>query len=99
MTDVPPNAQRGAVPPSSPGTTSGSAGERPTRRFSAGQLLGGLLFVITLVFVFENLRSVKVRLLGPEVSAPLALPIVIAAALGAAVAWLLRYRRHRRRPR
>lgn len=94
MTNMPPPGQPGVVQPSGMNDP-GSAGTRPARRFSLGQLLGGLLFVLTLVFVFENTKSVKVRLLIPQVSAPLALPIVIAAVLGAAVAWLLRYRRRR----
>jgi uncharacterized integral membrane protein len=65
---------------------------------STGQILGGILLVVVVVFVLENTRSVKVRLLIPEVTTPIAVPIVIAAALGAAVAWLLRYRRHRHHP-
>jgi uncharacterized integral membrane protein len=60
-----------------------------------GQILGGLLFVITVIFILENTRSVTVRLIIPEVQAPLAVPIVLAAVLGALVAWLLRYRRRR----
>jgi uncharacterized integral membrane protein len=76
----------------------GRATQKPAKqsRFSTGQLLGGILFVIVIVFVLENTRSVKVRLLIPEVTTPLAVPILIAAVLGALVAWLLRYRRHRR---
>ena len=60
-------------------------------------MLGGILLVVVVVFVLENTRSVKVRLLIPEVTAPLAVPIVIAAVLGALIAALLRYRRERRR--
>lgn len=68
---------------------------RPRRAVSAGQILGGLLFVLTVIFILENTRSVKVRLIIPEVEVPLAVPIVIAAVLGALVAWLLRYRRRK----
>jgi uncharacterized integral membrane protein len=65
------------------------------RPVSVGQILGGLLFVLTVIFILENTKSVKVRLIIPEVNAPLAVPIVIAAVLGAMVAWLLRYRRRK----
>jgi uncharacterized integral membrane protein len=65
---------------------------------SVGQILGALLFVVVVVFVLENTRSVKVRLLVPEVTTPLAVPIVIAAVLGAIIAWLLRLRREHRHP-
>jgi uncharacterized integral membrane protein len=66
---------------------------------SSGQILAGILLAIVVVFVLENTRQVKVRLLIPEVTTPLAVPIVIAAVLGAAVAWLMRVRRTRRRRR
>jgi uncharacterized integral membrane protein len=62
---------------------------------STGQILAGVLFVVVVVFILENTRSVKVRLIGPEVTAPLAVPILIAAVLGALVAWLMRLRRQR----
>jgi uncharacterized integral membrane protein len=65
------------------------------RPVSVGQILGGLLFAITVIFILENTRSVTVRLIIPEVHAPLAVPIIVAAVLGALVAWLLRYRRQR----
>ena len=99
MSDVPPTASSGATARPAGGHAAPPGSGRRGRRFSTGQLLGALLFVLTLVFVFENTRSVKVRLIIPEVSAPLALPIVIAAVLGAGVAWLLRYRRRRHRTR
>ena len=70
----------------------------PKRSVSVGQILGAVLFVIVVVFILENTRSVKVRLLVPEVTTPLAVPIVIAAVLGAVIAWLLRLRRAHRHP-
>ena len=70
----------------------------PKRSVSVGQILGAVLFVVVVVFILENTRSVKVRLLVPEVTTPLAVPIVIAAVLGAAIAWLLRLRRELRHP-
>ena len=65
---------------------------------SVGQILGGILFVLVIIFIFENTHSVKVRLIVPEYKMPVALPIVIAAVLGALIAWLLRYRRQRNHP-
>ena len=65
---------------------------------SVGQILGGLLFVLTIVFIIENSRSVKIRLIFPEVQAPLYVAILIAAVMGALIASLLRYRRHRNHP-
>jgi uncharacterized integral membrane protein len=65
------------------------------RPVSVGQILGGLLFVLVIIFIVENSRSVKIRLIVPEVKAPLYIAILIAAVLGALITWLLRYRRHR----
>ena len=90
----------GPTPPPGPGGPAGHPGgaPQPKRPVSTGQILAGLLFVIVVVFILENTRSVKVRLIGPEVKAPLAVPIVIAAVLGALVAWLMRLRRQRKHP-
>jgi uncharacterized integral membrane protein len=68
------------------------------RAVSAGQILGAVLFVLVIVFIIENSRSVKIRLIGPEVKAPLYVAILISAVLGALIAWLLRVRRHRNHP-
>lgn len=69
--------------------------EKPKRPFSAGQILGGILFVLVIVFIVENSTTVRIRLIGPVVHAPLYVAILIAAVLGALIAWLLRYRRAR----
>lgn len=83
-----------------PQSPSSGPGKGKTRRpVSAGQILGGLLFALTVIFILENTRTVTVRLIIPEVDAPLAVPIIIAAVLGALVAWLLRYRRRRHHSR
>lgn len=66
------------------------------RNLSLGQILAGLLFVIVIVFIIENSRQVRVRLIFPEVQAPLYVPILIAAVLGGLIGALLRYRRQRR---
>jgi uncharacterized integral membrane protein len=54
--------------------------------------------VLVVVFIFENTKTAEVRLIVPQYKMPVALPIVIAAVLGALIAWLLRYRRQRRHP-
>lgn len=97
MTD-PQQPRPDAAPP--PPAEQGQIGAevRRKRPVSSGQILGGILLVVVVVFVLENTRSVKVRLLIPEVTTPVAVPIVIAAVLGALVAWLLRYRRRRHHP-
>lgn len=94
--DPPP---QGPPPPPPPASARPEQRPREHSRVSTGQILGGLLFVVVIVFVVENTRTIKVRLLIPEVRAPLAVALLIAAVLGALVAWLLRQRRqwHRRR--
>ena len=96
--DVPPRGVPSGSPPQ-PGVhpTAQPPAATSHRHFSTGQLLGGILLVLVVVFILENTRSVKVRLWIPEVTMPLAVPILIAAVLGALVAWLLRYRRQRNR--
>jgi uncharacterized integral membrane protein len=80
---------------SAPSEPNARPSAEPRRRITARQIAGGLLFVLMVVFVFENTRSVKVRLIGPEVKAPLFVALVIAALLGLLVGQLLRWR-HRR---
>jgi uncharacterized integral membrane protein len=100
---------QGPAPGGPHGPQSGAAGARgqrqhagepepPKRSISVGQILGGILLVLVVVFIFENTHKVNVRLIIPQYRMPVALPIVIAAVLGALIAWLLRYRRHRRHP-
>lgn len=93
-------------PPYPPPSAPGPEGEPPPsanrpaakRPVSTGQILGGVLFVLVVIFILENSRQVKVRLIIPEVKAPLYVTILIAAVLGALIAWLLRYRRRRNHP-
>ncbi|MBT2508942.1 LapA family protein [Streptomyces sp. ISL-98] len=42
-----------------------------------------LIVILTLVFIFENTRQVKVRLLIPEVTMPLYLALLAMAVIGA----------------
>lgn len=92
-----PHGPQGTGPGGPPGNRAGEP-EPPKRSISIGQILGGILFVLVVVFIFENTHSTKVRLIVPQYTMPVALPIVIAAVLGALIAWLLRYRRRRNHP-
>lgn len=95
MTD-PAQYSRQPQPPHQPPTA--PTGAAPKRSVSVGQILGGLLFVLVIVFIIENSRQVKIRLLIPQVQAPLYVAILIAAVLGSLITALLRYRRHRNHP-
>ncbi len=94
--DGPPEGGPPPGPEAEP-TQPGPRERAAVRRVGSGQILGALFFVVMVVFILENTRTVRVRLIGPEVKAPLALSLLIAAVLGALIAWLLRYRRQRRR--
>lgn len=94
----PSNESRPSSPPPTETPQQGGDG-RSTRSVSTGQILAGVLFVIVIVFVVENTRTVRVRLLFPEVRAPLAVALLIAAVLGALVSALMRIRRQHRRAR
>jgi uncharacterized integral membrane protein len=91
----PQNQPTGAPGPGAP--AAGTAG-KTKRPVSVGQILGALLFVLVIVFIIENSQKVKIRLIIPEVKAPLYVAILIAAVLGSVITWLLRYRRHRHHP-
>jgi uncharacterized integral membrane protein len=82
-------------PPPGPPPTPQTGRKRPV---SVGQILGGLLFVVVIVFIIENSRRVTIRLIIPEVKAPLYVAILIAAVLGGLITALLRYRRRRHHP-
>lgn len=98
---TPPVPGAGAAPGDSEAQTYGHQPEahhrpeEPKHPVSVGQILGGILFVLVIVFIVENSTTVPIRLIGPVVHAPLYVAILIAAALGALIAWLLRYRRVR----
>ena len=92
----PPPEQPSGPPPGRTGPSdAGEPGARPKRAVSTGQILGGLLFILVIVFIIENSRTVKIRLIIPEVKAPLYVAILISAVLGGLIAALLRYRRQR----
>jgi uncharacterized integral membrane protein len=61
-------------------------------RSTARQIIGGVVAGLILVFVFDSTRTVKVRLIVPEVRVPLFVGLLIAALLGALIT-LLQWRR------
>jgi uncharacterized integral membrane protein len=80
-----------------PNEPSPPSSREPARRtVSPRQIAGAVLLVLVLVFIFENTKKVNVRLIGPEVHAPLFVALLIAALLGALGTLLIQWRRGRR---
>ncbi|MFI6638053.1 lipopolysaccharide assembly protein LapA domain-containing protein [Streptomyces sp. NPDC050504] len=50
--------------------------------FTPGRIAVIAVFVLALVFIFENTRQVKIRLLIPEVSMPLYLALLMVFVVG-----------------
>ena len=99
MTNPGPEYTQQSYQPNDPtATPTGTPAATPAekkRAVSTGQILAGLLLILVVVFIAENSRKVKIRLIFPEVTAPLYVAILIAAVLGGVIGALLRYRRHR----
>ncbi|NGO71914.1 DUF1049 domain-containing protein [Streptomyces boncukensis] len=68
----------------SPKTTSSRAGGKSgvRRLMSPGRLTLAVLAVLALVFIFENTRQTKIRLLIPEVTMPLWMALLGMAIIG-----------------
>jgi uncharacterized integral membrane protein len=72
-------------------------GGKPQPRFTTGQVVGAVLLVLALIFIFENTKRVSVRLVIPEVRLPLFVALLIAALCGSGITLLLQYQRRRRK--
>ena len=83
----------GQYPPPVPPPQQAPQGWRPGPR----QIAAAVFVVLALVFIFENTKSVKVRLIIPEVTAPLYVALLIAAVLGGLVTLLIQWRRRSRK--
>ena len=60
---------------------------------NARVIVGLVLLVLLIVFSVENTRSVKMRVIGPEIHAPLFLALLIAAVVGVLIGLVVRRRR------
>jgi uncharacterized integral membrane protein len=89
------------IPPQRPGQFP----EREPPREPAKSRIGprliaeAVLLVLLVIFLAENTRSVKMRLIVPEVRAPLFLALLIAGVLGALAVMIARRQRRRRSAR
>jgi len=70
-------------------------GKRPTnwRHWAIG-----IVVVLLLIFIFENSQTVKVKFVFATTSTPLIFALLISAALGALLGWLLPRLRRARKP-
>ncbi|MFJ5709244.1 MULTISPECIES: lipopolysaccharide assembly protein LapA domain-containing protein [unclassified Streptomyces] len=76
-----------------------TAGTRRGDRLGAvtpGRIAIAVVAVLLLVFIFENTRQVRIRLLIPEVTMPLYLALLATALLGAVCGWYAARRGPRR---
>ncbi|MFJ3905394.1 lipopolysaccharide assembly protein LapA domain-containing protein [Streptomyces sp. NPDC090025] len=78
----------------SPKDTS-STGKGRAGAFTPGRIAIVALAILTLVFIFENTREVRIRLLIPEVSMPLYLALLATAILGAICGYYAAARRRK----
>jgi putative membrane protein len=83
----------GAPYPGGPQPGPGVPARQPKRRINARLIVGLVLLVLLIVFSAENTRSVRMRLIGPEVHAPLFLALLIAALVGVLIGLVVRRRR------
>jgi uncharacterized integral membrane protein len=83
-------------PPSAPQQTQPPT-HQPSSAFkiSGKQIAAGILGVLALIFILENNSTTRVRLIIPIVHLPLFIALFLSAVLGAAVTFLLMWRRQR----
>ncbi|MFJ8660745.1 DUF1049 domain-containing protein [Streptomyces sp. NPDC093795] len=73
----------------------GGSRSRFTEALTPGRIAMIALAVITLVFIFQNTRQVKIRLLIPEVTTPLYLALLATALIGLACGFYFAARRRK----
>ncbi|AVZ76255.1 DUF1049 domain-containing protein [Streptomyces lunaelactis] len=64
-------------------------------RFTPARIIVIVIAILAVVFIFENTRHVKVRLLIPEVTMPLYLSFLAMFVIGVLCGWFLFRRRAR----
>ncbi|MFE6778222.1 DUF1049 domain-containing protein [Streptomyces sp. NPDC057702] len=62
--------------------TGGGGGGRAQEFLTPGRIAVGVIGVLGLIFIFENTREVKIRLLIPEVTMPLWAALAAVALIG-----------------
>ena len=93
---TPPTPPTPQSPPSAP-----QPSQQPTHQPSSAfkitgkQIAAGILAVLALIFILENNSTTRVRLIIPVVHLPLFIALFLSAVLGAAVTFLLMWRRQR----
>lgn len=105
--EIPPGTAAPGASTPGPGGPKGKKGELSTRTSAAWTALavGMALLIVVVVFILENLQNVKVTFFGVHWKIPLALDLLLAAALGGAVVFaagalrMLQLRLHARRRR
>ncbi|MEV7277374.1 DUF1049 domain-containing protein [Streptomyces sp. NPDC093111] len=80
---------------SSRGTSSTERAARSGGVLTPGRIAIGVVLVLLLVFIFENTRQVRIRLLIPEVSMPLYLALLATTLLGAVCGYYAAARRRK----
>ncbi|MFG1811819.1 DUF1049 domain-containing protein [Streptomyces sp. NPDC049040] len=76
-------------------TSEKTAGGGLRERMTPGRIVVLVLGLLALVFVFENTRDVRIRLIGPEVTMPLWLALLITLVIGWLCGRFLRVSRKR----
>ncbi|MFE0098703.1 hypothetical protein [Streptomyces sp. NPDC059009] len=67
----------------SPNTSTGGSKSSSGGLMTPGRVIVATIAVLTLVFIFENTRNTKIRLLIPEVSMPLWMALLGTGLIGA----------------
>ncbi|MEV5608738.1 LapA family protein [Streptomyces sp. NPDC052225] len=67
----------------SPKDTASSSKRGGSAAFTPARIAVLVLAVLTVIFIFENTRQVKIRLLIPEVTMPLYIALLLTAVIGA----------------
>jgi uncharacterized integral membrane protein len=71
----------------------------PSRRITGREVVVGVLAVLVIVFVAENTHKVGIRFIGPKVSTPIFVALLVTLAIGIAIGWLLGRRGKQRESR
>ncbi|MEU8618465.1 DUF1049 domain-containing protein [Streptomyces sp. NPDC048623] len=75
--------------------TSSTGGSRARGVITPGRVAIGVVAVLLLVFIFENTRQVRIRLLIPEVTMPLYLALLATTLLGGICGYYVAARRRK----